>query len=155
VYKPFNAEALLARVENLIEIRNSLRDRFGKEVTIAPIGAKVASADALFLERVRDAAESHIGDSDFTVEWLAQEVGISVRQLHRRLQKLVNLSPGGYVRMIRLERAAQLLEQEAGNVSEVAYRVGFNDVRYFSRLFRNAFGVNPSVYVATGKAVDE
>jgi CheY-like chemotaxis protein len=146
IYKPFSADALMARMENLIEIRNLLRRRFGGEVTIKSTGATVESADAVFLEQVRDAAEAHLGDSSFTVEWLADEVGVSARQLRRKLRDLLNLSPGGYLRMLRLERAAQLLEQRAGNVSEVAYQVGFNDPRYFSRLFSQTFGVPPSSY---------
>ena len=146
ICKPFNAEVLLARVENLIEIRSLLRRRFAGEVNIHASEITVTSQDASFLERVHEAAESHIGDSNFTVDWLADELGVSARQLRRKLRELLNLSPGGYIRMIRLQRAAQFLEQRAGNISEIAYKVGFNDPKYFSRLFHQAFGVAPSEY---------
>ena len=142
VCKPFSAEALLARVENMIEIRRFLKHRFSDEVTIQRLGRTVESSDAQFLEEVKEAIESHMDDSRFTVEWLADEVGISPRQLRRKLRDLINLSPSGYVRMVRLEHAAQLLKGNAGNVSEVAYRVGFHDPRYFSRVFRQTFSVS-------------
>jgi len=71
-------------------------------------------------------------------------MGLSRRHFHRRIKELTGLTPGGYIRMMRLERAAQLLEQRAGNVSEIAYRVGFQDPDYFSRLFKPAYGVSPS-----------
>ncbi len=99
VCKPFSAEALLARVENMIEIRRFLKHRFSDEVTIQPLGRTVQSSDAQFLEQVKEAIESHMDDSRFTVEWLADEVGISPRQLRRKLRDLINLSPSGYVRM--------------------------------------------------------
>jgi transcriptional regulator GlxA family with amidase domain len=87
-----------------------------------------------------------MAESSFGVEALAGEVGLSRRQLQRRLQALMELSPSGYLRMVRLERAAQLLEQQAGQVQEVARQVGFGSVEHFSRLFHQVFGVPPSQY---------
>lgn len=95
--------------------------------------------------------EQHLGDGNFGVEWLADEVGLSPRQLGRRLKKATRLSPGGYIRMMRLHRAAYLLEQNAGFVSEVAYAVGFNDVKHFSRLFYQVYRLHPSEYMGSGK----
>ena len=71
---------------------------------------------------------------------------MSRRQLDRRLRSLTRLSASGFIRKMRLERAAQLLVQQAGNVSEVAYAVGFQDVAHFSKLFHQTFGVSPSDY---------
>jgi transcriptional regulator GlxA family with amidase domain len=87
-----------------------------------------------------------MADSNFDVEWFAEEVGMSRRHLHRRLRETAGLSPAGYIRMMRLERAAQLLEQQAGSVSEIAYDVGFKNPDHFSRLFQQVFGVSPSKY---------
>jgi AraC-like DNA-binding protein len=112
----------------------------------------VPSTDQVFLDRVREVIEQHIGDSNFGVEWLAHEMALSPRQLQRRLKASTGLSAGGLIRVMRLQRAAQLLQQRAGNVSEVAYRVGFQDPAYFSRLFRQMFEVSPSDY-SSGKAV--
>ncbi len=110
----------------------------------------VSSTDELFLEKVKLVIEDHMGDSNFGVEWLAHEVAISPRQLQRRLRASVGVSAGGLIRLMRLHRAAQLLEKRAGNVSEIAYKVGFQDPTYFSRIFRQMFKVNPAEY-AKGK----
>ncbi len=85
-----------------------------------------------------------MANSNFGTEWLADEVGLSPRQLRRKLKDLTDLSTAGYIRSMRLKRAAQLLEEQAGNVSEVAYAVGFQDPKHFSKLFRQVFGVAPS-----------
>ena len=146
IFKPFNAAALLARVENLIELRRLLRQRFSREVVLGPDAISVTSAESEFLEQVRIVVEEKLGNSNFGVEWLADEVGLSPRQLQRRLRKSTRLSAAGFIRMMRLQRAAQLLEQKAGSVSEIAYAVGFNDPNYFSRLFHQTFGVAPSQY---------
>ena len=146
IFKPFCAAALLARVENLIELRRLLRQRFSREVVLGPDAISVTSAESEFLEQVRIVVEEKLGNSNFGVEWLADEVGLSPRQLQRRLRKSTRLSAAGFIRMMRLQRAAQLLEQKAGSVSEIAYAVGFNDPNYFSRLFHQTFGVAPSQY---------
>lgn len=144
--KPFSAAELMLRVENLIQVRRRLRDRFSREIVLSPSKVVVSSMDAEFLECVRDVVETHLGDSNFGVGWLADELAISRRHLARRLKATVGLSPGGYLRLYRLERAAQLLEQKSGTVQEISYRVGFKDAYHFSKLFRQAFGVLPSSY---------
>ena len=146
IAKPFSAEVLLARVENLIEIRRQLRERFGETFWVRPGDIEITSADAAFLEQVRAVVEAHLGDHQFSVLWLADEVALSRRQLDRRVRWLTRLTASGFIRMMRLERAAQLLKQQAGNVSEVAYAVGFRDVQHFSKLFHQTFGVSPSDY---------
>ena len=145
IYKPFSADELLARAENLIEIRRLLRQRFSREVVaVQPSEIAVTSTDTAFLERVQAVVEEYMANSNFGAEWLADEVGLSPRQLRRKLKDLTNLSTAGYIRSMRLQRAAQLLEEQAGNVSEVAYAVGFQDPKHFSKLFRQVFGVAPS-----------
>ena len=148
IYKPFSAAELLVRAENLIEIRRLLRQRFSGEVVIGPSKIVIPSADAVFLERVREVVEAHMAHSNFGVDWLADEVGLGKRQLQRRLRAATSLSAAGYIRTMRLQRAAHLLEQEVGTVSEVAYAVGFLDATHFSKLFNQVFGVYPSRYGA-------
>lgn len=144
--KPFDAEELLARVESLIEIRRLLRERFSGEVLLGPRDIAVPSEDALFLERIREVTEAQMTHPNFGVDQLADEVALSPRQLQRRLKKLTNLSAAGYIRMMRFARAAQLLEQEAGSISEIAYRVGYKDVDHFSKVFKQIYKVVPSAY---------
>ncbi|MGI9174677.1 MAG: ATP-binding protein [Rhodothermales bacterium] len=155
--KPFSAEELLVRVEQLITTRQKLRQRFSAEVRIGPTEVVATSEEAVFVDRVRAIIEAHLDEPDFSVERLAEEVGTGTRQLSRKLRQLTTMTPSVYIRQLRLERAAQLLEQRAGTVSEIAYRVGFNRAEYFSKQFRKVFGVSPSDYRAQagGRAEEE
>ncbi len=152
--KPFSSAALATRVENLIELRRLLHRRFTDGV-VEPSPIEVPSVSQTFMERVRTAVEEHMSDSQFGVDWLADEVGLSSRQLQRRIRDITRLSAAGYIRAMRLKRAAQLIEQEAGNVSEVAYAVGFRDAAYFSRLFKKVVGVVPSEYAVRSVPTDD
>lgn len=148
ICKPFSAAELLVRAENLIELRRVVRQHVQLKRLTEPTEVEAPSADQVFLESVRAVVEEHMENSNFTVEWLAEEVHLSSKQLSRKLQKLTSLSAGGFIRMMRLKRAAQLLASHVGNVSEVSYAVGFNDSAHFSRLFKQTFGVTPSEYAA-------
>ncbi|MDJ0835596.1 MAG: two-component regulator propeller domain-containing protein [Acidobacteriota bacterium] len=146
--KPFNARVLLMRIHNLIESRRRLRERFSREMILKPTEIAITSADQVFLQKAVATLERYMGDSRFGVYELAEELGFSRRQLQRKLKALTNKTPAVFIRQIRLERAAQLLKERAGNVAEVAYAVGFNKPQYFSTLFRETFGKNPSEYAA-------
>jgi signal transduction histidine kinase/ligand-binding sensor domain-containing protein/DNA-binding response OmpR family regulator len=144
--KPFHGRELAVRATNLIEERKRLWEHFGRQVLLQPAPAKFQSADEVFLERVIKAVEAHLADPDFDVEGLGQEVGLSRVQLYRKLYALTGQSPSDCIRTLRLRRGAELLAQKAGNVSEVAYRVGFKEPSYFSRCFSQAYGCSPSEY---------
>jgi DNA-binding response OmpR family regulator len=144
--KPFHGRELAVRATNLIEERKRLREHFGRQVLLQPAPPKFQSADEVFLERVIKAVEVHLADPDFDVEGLGQEVGLSRVQLYRKLYALTGQSPSDCIRTLRLRRGAELLAQKAGNVSEVAYRVGFKEASYFSRCFSQAYGCSPSEY---------
>jgi AraC-like DNA-binding protein len=111
----------------------------------------VPSADQVFLDKVKAAIEKHIGDSNFGVEWLAHEAAISPRQLQRRLKSSIGISAGGLIRIMRMQRAAQLLKQNAGNISEISHKIGFSDPVYFSRIFRKMYGQSPSDFIKSNK----
>ncbi|HET6567660.1 MAG TPA: ATP-binding protein [Rhodothermales bacterium] len=153
LFKPFHPAELLARAENLVEVRKMLRTRFSGEVVIQGSTITVSSAEAVFLERVRSVIEERMANSNFGVGWLADEVGLSTRQLQRRLRASAGLPAAAYIQTLRLQRAAQFLSQQSGSVAEVAYRVGYRDASNFSKLFRQAFGVPPSVYGAKGSSL--
>ena len=144
--KPFNTRELMVRVENLITIRGTLKEKFVGTVLVGPEEIEVPAAEAVFLENVRRVVEDNMHNDSFTVEYLAGEVALSPRQLQRRLRASTKLSASGYIRSMRLKKAAQLLAQEWGNVSEVAHAVGFRSVPHFSKLFKQVYGVLPSQY---------
>ena len=145
IVKPFDIREVLARAENLIEIRKLLRrgqDHWIDMGARKPVEA--VSADDRLLERARNAVEQGLGDYGFGVERLAEQVHLSPRQLQRTLRRLTGLSAAGYIRAHRLQTAADLLQQRAGQVSEIAHRVGFRDPKHFSKLFRQVYGILPS-----------
>ena len=146
IKKPFDIAELEARIKNVIQTRHELRRRFSREVFVQPGNIPITSADEAFLERACALVEAYMDKSYFNVEVFAQEIGLSRSQLTRKLRAITGMTPAVFIRHLRLLRAAQLLEQKAGNVSEVAYAVGFNGPDYFSHLFREQFGTSPSEY---------
>ena len=145
--KPFDVRELLARIGNIITLRRRLRKRFaGAPLTMHPTRVDVEPADRVFLDRVRTAIETHLGDDGFGVERLASEVAQSRGNLHRKLRELIGESPSDLIRRMRLERAAQLLGSDVGSVAEVAYAVGFKSVAHFSNAFNELHGVRPSAW---------
>jgi DNA-binding response OmpR family regulator len=149
--KPFNPQELIIRVHNMIERQNKVREHFIKEMGLdmAQILAseiKVSSIDEQFLVRARLAVEENMSDPDFNVDLFGKLVNMSRTQVYRKLMALVNLPPSSFIRTIRLNRAASLIKQKSGNISEIAYSVGFNNLSYFTRCFQEYFGVLPSEF---------
>ncbi|MGD8414551.1 MAG: ATP-binding protein [Candidatus Latescibacterota bacterium] len=144
VAKPFGAAELMARISNLITRRRSMREQFSEEVVVSGSEIVVKSDDAAFLDTVVSIIDDHLDDPNFGGDWLADKVGLSRRQLERRLDAVLGESPAAMIRRFRLERASQLLRARAGTVSEIAYSVGFTNPAYFARAFRKAFGEAPS-----------
>jgi DNA-binding response OmpR family regulator len=151
--KPFSAEELLARCENLIEVRRRLRARFSGEVVVRPSDRVVESSEVVvereeadWVEAARAVCEEHIADANFGVDWLADELDVSTRTLRRRLKAASGLTPGAFLRTLRLERAAELLEAGADGVAEVGAAVGYTNADWFSQAFRQGFGVPPSAW---------
>jgi signal transduction histidine kinase/ligand-binding sensor domain-containing protein/DNA-binding response OmpR family regulator len=146
ITKPFSAKELRVRVKNLIYQREQLRKRFSTSTVIKPSEVTAVSVDKVFLEKTISQIEKHFEDDKFNVEDLADGMNMSVSQLNRKLNALVGQPPGKLIQSLRLQRAADLLKQNAGNVAEICYMVGFNDQAYFSRAFKKQFGYSPSEY---------
>lgn len=147
--KPFDNRELNIRIRNLIESRKLLRERFSRELHLGPKKVLVSSMDEKFLEKVMQAIETYMGEPDFNMEKFGQEVGLSRMQLHRKLKALTGESPGDFLRTMRLKRAKRLLEARTGNVSEIAYEVGFNNLSYFSKCYREQFGTAPNETISS------
>ncbi len=151
VTKPFYPQELRARVRNLIEGRKNMRLRFGRKVKLQPKDISITSADEKFLQNAISVVEKHISDADFTAEAMETGMAMSKMQLYRKLKALTDQSPGEFVRTLRLKRAASLISQRSGNISEIAYEVGFNNLSYFARCFKELFGVTPSEYAGSAR----
>jgi signal transduction histidine kinase/ligand-binding sensor domain-containing protein/DNA-binding response OmpR family regulator len=146
VTKPFNMQLLSLRIKNLIQTREALREKFGRTFDFSPSAVAVSSLDERFLQNLLETVERHIDESEFSIDDLAHALAMSRIQLYRKLKALTGETPNNVIRTIRLKRAAQLLATRQFNVSEVAYKVGFTDLKYFRERFREQFGVNPGEY---------
>ena len=146
--KPFDMEELHLTIENLIQGRRHLKGKFsGAQQQADKLEQpEVKGNDEQLMERIMKAVNKNLNDSDFNVEMLCQEVGISRAQLHRKMKELTGLSTSEFIRNIRLEQAARLLKEQKINVTQVAYTVGFSNLAHFSTIFRKHFGVSPSEY---------
>jgi AraC-like DNA-binding protein len=112
-------------------------------VYLKPKDVAVNSADEKFLQRVIDVIEEYMGDEAFSIEDLGREVGMSRSQLHRKLKAMTGKSSSLFLRSLRLQRAMDLLRQGAGTSAEIAYTVGFSSPAYFTKCFREQFGMTP------------
>jgi DNA-binding response OmpR family regulator/two-component sensor histidine kinase len=148
--KPFEASELLVRIQNLIESRRKLREHFSRKITLQPSSIAISSVDEQFLQRCMQIIETHMSDASFGVEAFSREVAMSRMQLFRKLKALTNHSPGDFLRIMRLKRAADLLSHGAGSIAEVAFLVGFNEPSYFTKCFQKEYGQTPSDFVAQG-----
>ena len=145
VTKPFNMIVLVLRIRKLIELS---RYKQATQATIDPTPSDIVitSLDEKLIEKAVKYVEDNISRSDLSVEELSRELGMSRVHLYKKLLQITGKSPIEFIRVIRLKRAAQLLPESQLHVSEVAYEVGFNNPKYFSRYFKEEFGVLPSVY---------
>lgn len=142
--KPFNARELHILVKNLIAVRNKMRAKFSEKLIVKPSEIAVTSRDRLFMQQLLTITEQHIADETFSVEQLGKEVNMSASQINRKLKALVNQSAQQFIRSLRMQRAQELLKNNAAAIAEVAYQVGFNDPGYFARVFKTHFGYPPS-----------
>lgn len=144
ITKPFHVVELQTRIKNLLQQRNNLKKRYQQEFKVAPKDITVTSTDEKFLTKVLEAVEKNLANPAFSVEQLSEEVGMSRKNLHRKLVALVDQSPNEFIRIFRLKTAMQLLEQQSGTVKEVAFGVGFNNLSYFAKCFKEQFGMSPT-----------
>jgi len=142
--KPFNARELKIRTEKLIESRIKLREIFRKEFLLEPTEIKAVSLDEKFIKQVHDIIDEKMSDSEFNVEVLLKDFAFGQKQFTRKVLALTGQTPVQFIRVMRLKRARRLIERKAGSVSEIAFKVGFNNLSYFSKCFRQQFGMLPS-----------
>ncbi len=148
VTKPFNPKLLELRIKNMLKTRDQMRQQLTvlQETHVEPRDLKIASKDQEFLKKAIKCLEENLSNSNFGVDDLYRELGLSRTQLYRKLKGLVGQSANEFIRSFRLKRAAQLLKQQEMTISEVTYYVGFNDLQYFRYCFKKQFGSNPSEY---------
>jgi DNA-binding response OmpR family regulator len=146
ISKPFDINEVRIRTRNLIDQRRKLREKFGKEITLEPIDIAITSVDEKFLTQAMDVVDTHMSDASFDISVFSDKMHMSRSTLFRKLEALTSMSPVEFIRSLRLKRAATLLKQQYGNVSEVALEVGFSNPSYFTQVFKKAFSVTPAQF---------
>ena len=153
VAKPFVVEELRLRITNLLANRALLKGKFSgsqdQEGKLKEI--EVKSGNEELMNKVMNLVNEHLSDPDFNVEFLAEHVGMSRVQLHRKMKEITGISTGEFIRNMRMKQAAKLLEDGELNVSQVAYMVGFVNHTHFSIVFKKFYGMTPTEYIQRKK----
>ncbi|MDF2188618.1 two-component regulator propeller domain-containing protein [Paraflavitalea sp. CAU 1676] len=144
--KPFSLSLLEVRVNNLLQSRRLLRERFSRGLNLQPSEVAITPADEVFLEKLMAFIEENLMEPNLQVEELGKVVNMSRTTLYRKLKALTGLSAIEFIRDVRLKRSAQLLQRQEYTVNEVAYMVGFSDVDYFRKCFKQQFGKTPKEF---------
>jgi ligand-binding sensor domain-containing protein/signal transduction histidine kinase/DNA-binding response OmpR family regulator len=146
VTKPFDPDELRLRVRNIINSRQEIRDKFKRILTLDPKEIQVTSAEEIFLEKALQIIETQISNPNYKVDQFAHDLAVSRPLLFTKLKALTGLTPNNFIKSIRLKRAEQLLKSQKTSISETAYQVGFKDVKYFSKVFKERYSMTPSEF---------
>ena len=144
--KPFNNEIVKETVIQLLNERKKLHDRYSQELVLKPTDIVINSADEKFLEKLQLVLDKELSNADYSADNFASFMGMSRMQLHRKLKSLLGVSTTEFLRKERIKMAATLLKKTNVTIAEIAYSVGFNDVSYFIRCFKEVYNCTPSEY---------
>lgn len=147
IMKPFEPDELKARINNLIEQRKRIHEHFKKHGLFELTFTQITPLDRKFMQKVYETINNHISEQSFSLDSFAGYLNISKSLLHKKITALAGEPPGELIRRIRIKKAAELIENKFGNLSEIAFEVGFNNPAYFSECFKKQFGVTPSHYL--------
>jgi YesN/AraC family two-component response regulator len=145
--KPFNVELLHARIHNQLQMSRRLKDTFTKQIKVTGPEVEINSDDAGFLQRVQLYIEENLNDASLSVEALSKHLSLSRSTLYSKMMELTNTSPVEYIRNVKLDKAAVLLEKSDMNIAQIAYSTGFTTPNYFTRAFKARFKMQPSEYL--------
>ncbi len=145
--KPFNAQVLQRKILNVMQTRRNLMENFKNQSTLELDSLATKTEDRKFIRKAIGLIDQNLTSVDFGVEEFSQEFHMSRRTLLRKIKGITGLSVNEFIKNIKLKKSVQLLQLQSMNVSEVAYAVGFNDPKYFSRCFKEQFGKSPKDYL--------
>lgn len=147
ITKPFSPKLLLARAFKLIEQREKLREKFSNDPNMVRPAICTSDKDKEFADKLQRVLEQQLGNAQFTIDEFATIMGVGRTVFYRKVRGVTGYSPNEYIRIVRMKKAAELLLENQHTVAEVSYLVGINDPFYFSKCFKQQFGVSPSVYL--------
>ncbi|QKG58799.1 response regulator [Hymenobacter sp. BRD128] len=146
VSKPFNPQVLQAKAAALLRNRSKLREYYQRQLLLEPTEIVIADADRTFLEQAMRAVEQHLDDPAFGVQVLASDLCMSQSVLYRRIKQITGQTTVEFIRDVRMKRAAQLLTHSQLRITEIAFQVGVENVKYFRKTFQKIYGMAPSEY---------
>jgi len=150
ISKPFDNELLLAAMANILDQRKRVFEQFVSKQKVMELGPGqivVTSKDELFLQKIITIVEEHMTDPKFNIDAVAETVNMARATFFKKFKSLTQQAPVEFIRDMRLKRAKQYLDAGMGNITEIAYTVGFSSAKYFSTCFRTLYGVSPSDYL--------
>ena len=147
VTKPFNMDVLLLRVQKLMEWSQKSHQQFRQKVDVSPSEITITPLNEKFVKSALKIVEDNIANSDFTVEMLAQQIGMSRSALYKKIMAVTGLGPAEFIRTVRIKRGKALLERSQMQITEIAYSVGFNSLKSFTMNFKAEYGLTPSEYL--------
>jgi len=146
ISKPFDLTEFKLRIKNLLVSKQRLKAKFSSEDSFTPSEIAVSSLDEQLLKKAFKVVEDNISNEQFDIPFFCAELGVSRTMLFTKIKAWTNFTPNEFIHEIRMKRAAQLLEQNKINISQISYKVGFNNPKYFSKCFQKKFGETPSQY---------
>ncbi len=147
ISKPFNVREFKLRIKNLIDSSKRLRTKFSEEHSFTTNEIAITSIDEKLLKKALQIVEDNIANDQFDIPTFSSELGVSRTLLFTKVKAWTNFTPNEFIQEIRMKRAAQLLEKDKLNISQISYAVGFKNPKYFSKCFQKKFGVPPSYYL--------
>ncbi len=154
LHKPFDEQMLLARISGILEGRKNSQSKFQYSLDTDDLNIDRESEDDKFIRRVIEHVRTHYTNPDYAIDDILHDLGCSKSMLNKKMQSVIGLSPGVFIRSYRLNIAKQLIlhnkEKRTMNISQIAYEVGFNDPKYFTRCFTKHFNITPSALLDSG-----
>ncbi len=147
ISKPFNEDVLLSQIHNLLTQRERVRDSYATNFIANKAPTNLGNLDNYFLNKINSIIEENITNEQFSVELMAEKIGISRSQLHRKMKQITNMTNSDYIMMIRIKKATELLSERKYTIDEVSYKTGFSSHSYFSKCFKKIHNITPKEFV--------
>lgn len=151
ITKPFKIDLLKLRIQKFLEWSRKSHQIFRNNVKVEPSEITISSLDERLIENAVSLVEEHIADSSYSVVSLSSDLGLTRGHLYKKLKFITGKSPLDFIHTIRVKRGRQLLDKSGMQIAEIAYAVGYNSPKLFSKYFKDEFGVTPSEYLKSSK----
>jgi len=150
--KPFDMDVLIAKINSLLQLNQAFKEVYSKQVSILPPELTINSEKDKFLQKVLNYVHDNIDNPQLSVEALSAHTSMSRASLYNKLLELTGMSPVDFIRSVKLEKAANLLEKSDKSISEIAYETGFANPNYFTKVFKAKYQMTPSEYIQLQKS---